>query len=336
MLQKLVLLGMLALMASAQTVINGGRSITGTWDASQSTASKPAKVVAALPAACGRGEFVYLTSAAAGSNLYLCTAANTWTAVAGGGGGSVSHTGGPIASAPACTAANNGSVYFGDDSPYETWCNGTSWRYRLGGGPATPAIDSGFTWINQASATVATSGGIPQTGGVVAITAPGLGSPVFTPRLRVVANAATAFTVTAVVAPMALTTAGNTQGMIGIAAISSAHIMTNEFRLSGIPATALLQAAQYNAIYPTPFQVTTAAFKMQWYMGGQLWLRLQTPDSLTFNTFLSNDRGVNWQPAGSIALGAAEQFTQLGWFVSSDSSDRPITGSLLSWQVTTP
>jgi hypothetical protein len=72
----LILLNCALALLPAQTVINGGRIITGAWDASQSAASKPAKMGIALPAACGTGEFFYLTTAAAGKNLYLCTSAN--------------------------------------------------------------------------------------------------------------------------------------------------------------------------------------------------------------------------------------------------------------------
>ena len=42
---------------------------------------------ASLPAACSLGQTFMLTTASAGSNLYACTATNTWTAQAGGGGG---------------------------------------------------------------------------------------------------------------------------------------------------------------------------------------------------------------------------------------------------------
>lgn len=65
--------------ASAQTTINGGRVISGNWDASNAATSKPAKTGASLPATCGLGEQFFLTTAPAGSNLYLCAAANTWS-----------------------------------------------------------------------------------------------------------------------------------------------------------------------------------------------------------------------------------------------------------------
>ena len=71
-----------------QTTINGGRVITGTWDASGATASKPAKSGSVLPVTCGVGEQFFNTSATAGQNLYLCSASNTWSQLVGGGGGS--------------------------------------------------------------------------------------------------------------------------------------------------------------------------------------------------------------------------------------------------------
>jgi hypothetical protein len=53
----------------------------------QQQARNLVKKGASLPAACEVGEQFFLTGAAAGRNLHLCTSANTWTAVAGGGGG---------------------------------------------------------------------------------------------------------------------------------------------------------------------------------------------------------------------------------------------------------
>lgn len=69
----------IAVSALAQTTINGGRVISGTWDASNAVSSKPAKTGSTLPVACGVGEQFFLTTAPAGNNLYLCAAANTWS-----------------------------------------------------------------------------------------------------------------------------------------------------------------------------------------------------------------------------------------------------------------
>jgi hypothetical protein len=69
----------MAVSALAQTTINGGRVVSGTWDASNALSSKPAKTGSSLPSACGVGEQFFLTTAPAGNNLYLCAAANTWS-----------------------------------------------------------------------------------------------------------------------------------------------------------------------------------------------------------------------------------------------------------------
>ena len=53
--------------------------MTGAWDASAAATSKPAKTGAVLPAVCGVGEQFFLTAATPGNNLFLCSAANTWT-----------------------------------------------------------------------------------------------------------------------------------------------------------------------------------------------------------------------------------------------------------------
>jgi hypothetical protein len=45
----------------------------------------PAAAGTTLPATCGIGEIYFKTDAAAGQNLYLCTAANVWIQMAAGG-----------------------------------------------------------------------------------------------------------------------------------------------------------------------------------------------------------------------------------------------------------
>lgn len=80
---------------AAQTIINGGRTILGPLDASQSTATLPARKGAGAPAGnCMQAELYFRTDAAAGQNLYFCTATNTWTQMGGGSGGQALLSGG--------------------------------------------------------------------------------------------------------------------------------------------------------------------------------------------------------------------------------------------------
>jgi hypothetical protein len=62
---------------------------TGTQDFSGSAHTLPSKrgTTALLPAACTTGEEYFATDATAGQNKYYCTATNTWTQQAAGGGG---------------------------------------------------------------------------------------------------------------------------------------------------------------------------------------------------------------------------------------------------------
>jgi len=79
-----------AALLTGQTTINGGRAVSGAWDASGASTTKPAKSGTVLPASCGVGEQFFNTNATAGQNLYLCAATNTWTQLVGTGGGTVS------------------------------------------------------------------------------------------------------------------------------------------------------------------------------------------------------------------------------------------------------
>jgi hypothetical protein len=89
------ILGAPALLA--QSTVTGSRTVQGSWDASGAAATKPAKAGAALPAACGAGEFFFNTAAASGQNIYLCNPANTWTQVSSGGVTSVFGRSGSVA-----------------------------------------------------------------------------------------------------------------------------------------------------------------------------------------------------------------------------------------------
>ena len=75
-----------------QTTINGSRTITGAWDAANATTTRPAKSGSTLPASCNVGEQFFKQDAAAGQNLYFCTAANSWTQMAGASGAGAPFT----------------------------------------------------------------------------------------------------------------------------------------------------------------------------------------------------------------------------------------------------
>jgi hypothetical protein len=79
-----LIIGIVVICASllpAQTVINGGRTIKGSWDASGAMSTKPAKTGATTPGTCSSGELFFKTNAPAGQNLYVCNPDNTWNHV---------------------------------------------------------------------------------------------------------------------------------------------------------------------------------------------------------------------------------------------------------------
>lgn len=80
------LLFLLAITASAQTVINGGRTFLGPVDMTGATATKPIKSAASAPATCVAAKDLYWNST--DGLLYKCslTPANTWEPVAASGG----------------------------------------------------------------------------------------------------------------------------------------------------------------------------------------------------------------------------------------------------------
>ncbi len=76
--KSLVLIFAAVSIAAAQTKIDlrtQGKSV----DFSAATSTKPSKTGTAFPATCSIGETFFKTDAAAGANLYGCTATNIWT-----------------------------------------------------------------------------------------------------------------------------------------------------------------------------------------------------------------------------------------------------------------
>ncbi len=90
--------GKILVATAATTVVlfavtlNGSLQVLGTLtagivDFTASTSTAPMKTGTSLPGTCTTGQAFFKIDAAAGQNIYLCTAADTWTQVQGGGGG---------------------------------------------------------------------------------------------------------------------------------------------------------------------------------------------------------------------------------------------------------
>ncbi len=89
MSRAILALTLISMTASGQVVVNGGRTFLGPLDATNATRTQPFRMgsAASRPPVCVQGEVYFQTDAVAGQNLQFCTAANVWTAMAGGEGG---------------------------------------------------------------------------------------------------------------------------------------------------------------------------------------------------------------------------------------------------------
>lgn len=77
-------LGALGVMGQTQVDL---KSQSKDIDFSAASSTKTVQAGSTLPAACAQSQLFLLLSASPGQNLYVCTAANTWTLESGGGGG---------------------------------------------------------------------------------------------------------------------------------------------------------------------------------------------------------------------------------------------------------
>lgn len=104
-------------------------SLAGTFDVSGKTSTKPAKSGTSLPGACAVGEQYFKTNAAAGYNLYFCTASDTWT-LQGTGAVSTSAT---VFRAAVCqdTTATTGFNLGASSIPAPTCVTGTNTRFGV-------------------------------------------------------------------------------------------------------------------------------------------------------------------------------------------------------------
>lgn len=90
---------------------------SGTVRLGAKTATAPAKIGTSLPGTCTTGDQFFKSDATAGSNLYGCTATNTWTLQVGGGGGATGPTGPTGATGPTGTGTAGATGATGATGP---------------------------------------------------------------------------------------------------------------------------------------------------------------------------------------------------------------------------
>jgi hypothetical protein len=85
-INQILAAGWCAMSMLGQTQVNlGNQAKNVNFEAAPFT--KPLQTGASLPATCSQGALFFLTTAAAGANVYGCAATNTWTVQGSGGGG---------------------------------------------------------------------------------------------------------------------------------------------------------------------------------------------------------------------------------------------------------
>ena len=83
---RILFAALLAAAADGQTVLSLD-SQTKNVDFTKAAFTRPVKTGTTLPSTCSVGDLFFQTNASAGSNLYGCATANTWTVQSGGGSG---------------------------------------------------------------------------------------------------------------------------------------------------------------------------------------------------------------------------------------------------------
>ncbi|HWD98716.1 MAG TPA: hypothetical protein VG345_06755 [Bryobacteraceae bacterium] len=318
----------------------------GTQDLRGAGATLPARMGSSLPSTCMQGELFILSTALPGKNLNLCYATNNWVQI-GAGAGSGGANGGPVASAGACNLGASGSTYFPTDSPYEIWCDGTAWRYRLSGVSVTPADDSQFVWDVQNGGSVSISGGTTSTVGDVYMTAPAGPSGAFAPSMRAVTNPyGRVWTLTVVLgATPTINLNGSEFGGFGIyfrngATGDSYSRNTGSLRFDysgndGLGQFSFQAADSSNSMYAMGNLQGVNSYN-QVSLAGPVWLRLHA-DGTNVIAQISSDLGQNWRTIGvlpiSTVTGPSGQIGQIGWYVTPNNNVFPMTASLLNWNL---
>lgn len=131
----LVVFGAIACLSSlaiGQTSIDL-RTQTRDVDFSSAISTKPSKAGTTIPAICSPSETFFKLDAAAGQNLYLCTALNTWTLLSGGGSGS-----GTGVSLPFSSTASTSLLSITNGAMAAFGCNGANAAIPAGTTTAAP------------------------------------------------------------------------------------------------------------------------------------------------------------------------------------------------------
>lgn len=154
-------------------------------DFTAAASTRPFKSGTPLPATCSLGEMFYLTSAAAGTNVYGCTAANTWTLEAGAGARAASQlsdlavswtSAATLTIGASCSVATPCNVRFG--SATHAYTGSTSVTISAGTGTAYVYLDSGGNLTVGHNLTVTCAPGCAAAAGVSAF--PSNSIPLFT------------------------------------------------------------------------------------------------------------------------------------------------------------
>ncbi|MGD0775739.1 MAG: hypothetical protein ABSC05_23235, partial [Candidatus Solibacter sp.] len=155
-MKRAILFVTFAALCGAQTIVNGGRNYKGALTASGSvsvvdfsgaggTAPAKAGTSASRPTACTQGQMYFATDAAAGQNLYFCTATGApgvWTQMSGSG--TTAMTAGSGAPSGSCTPP----VVYIDTTNQNLWfCSATnSWKQPTAGTSGLATLAGTNTW----------------------------------------------------------------------------------------------------------------------------------------------------------------------------------------------
>lgn len=267
-----------------------------------------------LPATCTVGQRFFKTNATAGQNLYGCTSSNTWT-VLGGGSAASSNSYGAYASLPAsCTA---GDRYLTSDSIYEFACTASNtWRAFNTSKLHVIPPSSGWSWVNQGSATVTYSLGYGY------LSAPANA----TDSLRMQTRSASApYTVTARIRVKT----NDTQNYFaaGLMCRDSGSGGIINFGIAGNGGVKVI--SYYHASPTSGGSMRGTAINLGIY--SDLWLRLS--DNSTNRVLEYSINGADWLQHSSTANTTDVTCDQVGWFSNSANSSL-VDAMLLSWSVT--